>query len=115
MIIVQGDVLLRPYGGKVPRRKAEVTSPQYGGTVLAHGETTGYAHAVVGDAHRVIAATATSPRLLVVEAAEALLRHSCGAIGAPEKHPAQTIPARTVWEIVTQREDSDFGVRAVMD
>ena len=39
----------------------------------------------------------------------------CGAGGAPEKHPAQTIPARTVWEIVTQREDSDFGVRAVMD
>ena len=113
MIIVQGDVLLRPYVGKVPRRTAEATSPQYGGTVLAHGETTGYAHAVVG-AHRVIAATATSPRLLVVEAAEALLRHSCGA-GAPEKHPAQTIPARTVWEIVTQREDSDFGVRAVMD
>ncbi len=109
-IIVQGDVLLRPYAGAVPVTASVPADPRYAGLVLAEGEETGYAHFVQGPA-RLIEATASSPRLLVIDAndaldaAQAILRHALsGAVEAPAKHPSQPLQPG-VYEVTLQVEE----------
>lgn len=112
-ILAQGDVLLREYIGPMPENPTiEAVDPRHG-VVLAYGEATGSAHALDPRGVRVLEPTATTPRLLQIDAAdvlgaaEAILRHV--------KHPPQNLPAKTVWEVVQQVEQIEGEVIRVAD
>ncbi len=109
-LIAQGDVLLVPYHGPMPTNApVEPIDPRHG-VVLAYGEVTGSAHALDPGTAHVLAATAETPRLLVVdvlEAAAAILRHA--------KHPPIALPAKTVWQVVQQVEEVEGVAMRVAD
>jgi len=106
MIIAQGDVLLIPHTGPIPDAPRESVDSRHG-VVLAYGEVTGSAHALDPDSAYVLAATNNSPRLLVIEAAEAILRHA--------KHPPIALAPNTVWRVVRQVEEVEGVAFRVAD
>ena len=108
--VAQGDVLLVPYHGPLPTDALREDVDPHHGVVLAYGEVTGSAHALDPGTAHILAPTATTPRLLVVdvlEAATAIVRHL--------KHPPIGLPPKTVrpfWRIVGQVEEVEgVGVR----
>ncbi|WNI14116.1 hypothetical protein [Actinacidiphila sp. ITFR-21] len=101
----QGDVLIVPTGEPAPPRAAGEPRDARGRLVLALGEVTGHAHAVVG------------PGLLLREAGPAgpmLLHLPDGGRVVHEEHAAISLP-RGWYRVVRQREYVPGSVRLVAD
>lgn len=107
--IRQGDVLIERIA------KTEITKIQPredGKIVLAHGEVTGHAHAIVGDGRKSKEMTvqAQSAPLVVsqleIDEALTMLRH--------EEHATAKLP-RGEYQVIRQREYSPEAIRNVAD
>ena len=101
----QGDVLITP---ELEDIKACTPVPRDGGrVVLAYGEATGHAHAIMETEVDLLEAPETG-RLRLVPKGPATLRH--------EEHGPITIPAKAPAEVVRQTEWSDaMEPRRVVD
>jgi hypothetical protein len=98
----QGDVLVVPVKG-IPAR-AKPVGRDRGRIILAHGEATGHAHAIVSDEAELLAAG--EGRYLRVRGAGATLSH--------EEHRAIPLPPGE-YRVVIQREYRPEGERRVLD
>lgn len=126
--IAQGDVLLIPYHGPLPKNAVvEPIDPKHHGHVLAYGEATGSAHALDTGTVTVLAPTESTPRLLIVKEAEEIARNArnrtFGDVTLPNdmavlrhvKHPPAALPAKTVWQVVRQVEEIEGVAARVAD
>lgn len=99
----QGDVLLIPTDAKTAKMQA-VPRDRQGRIVLAYGEATGHAHAVL-DREAVLFDNGKGVRILAVES-EAHLVH--------EEHDTVTLP-RGNYKVRRQREYTPEAIRQVAD
>lgn len=104
-LIRQGDVLIVP----CPNLPADtaVVARENGRLILAHGEATGHAHAIVDEAAELVTADQAADLYLLVHGAESVpLVH--------DEHDTLLIPPG-VYRVVRQREYTPEGVRGVSD
>lgn len=99
----QGDVFLRPVS-ELPRGLKAIDRDN-GRVVLAYGEVTGHAHAILDRQATLYVDEATGRRYLLTDEAVELVH---------EEHDTVTIPAG-VHEVVGQREYHPEAVRRVAD
>jgi hypothetical protein len=107
MIFRQGDVLLRRVES-VPDNVTPVPR-ENGRIVLAHGEVTGHAHAILDEAAELVRTAETNQRFLkIMNASGVQLQH--------EEHATITLPPGT-YEVIRQREytSRDMPARYVAD
>lgn len=104
----QGDVLLVAYDGPVPAA-AVVVERDAGRVVLAYGEMTGHAHALIAPGARLLewaVPGADSMRVLDVPATGAVVEH--------EEHGTITLDPG-LWLVKRQREYAPEATRNVAD
>lgn len=101
----QGDVLIIPLNGKMPKG-CEAVKRDKGRVVLAYGEVTGHAHAIVSKNAELFTEPKAKRTFLRVVKTEALLRH--------EEHDTVKLPAGD-YEIRHQREYTPEEIRRVAD
>jgi hypothetical protein len=103
----QGDVMVRQVDS-IPSNTAPIAR-DHGRIVLAYGEVTGHAHAIVDEAVEFVRTADTNQRFLrIMSASGAALRH--------EEHATITLPPGT-YEVIQQREytSHDMAPVPVMD
>ncbi len=100
----QGDVLIKPIA-KIPNGLVEIPR-ENGRLVLAHGEVTGHAHVVEGEALFLAADIAELDNRFLEVAAECEVVH--------EEHGTLTLPPGN-YEVIRQREYSPEEIRRVAD
>jgi hypothetical protein len=102
----QGDVHIEKINGPIPATAKEEPRDEAGRIVLAHGEVTGHAHALLDEGVVLYRDAVTGDVLLSVGAGGASVRH--------EEHA--TIPlGEGIYKITRQREYSPEQVRNVAD
>lgn len=105
IFVRQGDVGLaaRPHlGGNIP--DAKPVPREDGRIILAHGEVTGHAHAIVGDGVDLLE-TPDGRRFLQLVAPQELTHEEHGTINLPEG----------TYEVIRQSEYSPEAIRNVAD
>lgn len=110
-----GDVIIRRIDTDIPAEAKPVRDPQDGRMILAYGEVTGHAHAVMGDADLLeIPAEITERTIADVE--KWLQVNDGGAQVVHEEHATIELPPGR-YAIVRQREytSADMEPRYVAD
>lgn len=101
----QGDVLIRRIDA-LPVTELQPIARDKGRVVLAYGEVTGHAHAIVDPGVNFLINQQTLERYLEVKDPVAFLRH--------EEHSEIQLPAG-LYQIIQQREYTPEGLRNVAD
>lgn len=114
MIFRQGDVLVRRVNS-LPARVKKVKRDNQGRVVLALGEVTGHAHALLERGVDLYEVEAPVVPGATADAAERYLHiHAKVAQLVHEEHATLTIP-QGVWKVTIQREYEPQSVRMVAD
>jgi len=100
----QGDVLLQRVGKGTIKGKSKKIPRDRGRIILAYGEVTGHAHAVVD----------ASAELIELENGDRFLCSDAGIRIVHEEHSTVTLPAGT-YQVTRQREYSPEEIRNVAD
>jgi hypothetical protein len=100
----QGDVLLVARSAKIPK-SAMLTPRDNGRVVLAYGEVTGHAHALLDDGVDLYEDAAKEVRVLKVDALSSLVH---------EEHGTITL-APGLYDVIQQREYTPDAIRNVAD
>lgn len=128
-IIRQGDVMLVPLNEEPnwqnPPRKNPANRIMDGKVILAFGEVTGHAHAITGAATLEVGTTpggwfpsnnfAGGGRWVAPGAVEVLRVGSKPVTLTHEEHAGFTLPAKSAYQVVIQREYSPEAMRRVID
>lgn len=110
-----GDVIIKSINEEIPANAKPSRDPQDGRMILAYGEVTGHAHAVVGDADLLEVPQEMVERG-ISEIEKYLEVHSDGAQVVHEEHATIELPPGR-YAIVRQREytSADMAPRYVAD
>lgn len=106
-LIRQGDVLVVPCHPEIIPTDATDVPRENGRLILAHGEATGHAHAIVEESADLVTAGQAAELFLLV--------HGLGHVNlVHDEHDTLTI-APGAYRVVRQREYSPEGLRNVAD